>query len=152
MVQVYKLLDSIKDKLRANPNVHTVSFGDITDVDLANTTIYPLVHFNIDNAVISDRTITFNIQVMACDIVDYSKDYAQGDIFYGNDNKHEILNTQLQVINDVIMHLRRGSLYDEQMFLSSDVTATPFLERFKDMVAGWGVDIPITMKNDFGLC
>ena len=42
MTQVYDIVDKLKDRLRTNPNVFTVSYGDITEVDLNKTTIFPL--------------------------------------------------------------------------------------------------------------
>ena len=45
MTQVYDILDKIKDKLRDNPSVFSVTFGDISEVDLNqnnNVSIKPL--------------------------------------------------------------------------------------------------------------
>ena len=44
MRQVYTVLDKIKNILRANGITKTVTFGDITEVDLNKTTIFPLAH------------------------------------------------------------------------------------------------------------
>ena len=38
MTQVYDILDKIKDRLQANPNVFSVTYGDLTEVDLNKTT------------------------------------------------------------------------------------------------------------------
>ena len=43
MKEVYDLLDKIKDRLRANNITNTVTFGDIMEVDLTKTTIFPLM-------------------------------------------------------------------------------------------------------------
>ena len=42
------------------------------------------------------------------DIVDQSKDEVT-DVFVGNDNEHDILNTQLAVLNKLIELLRSGT-------------------------------------------
>ena len=47
MTQVYDIVDKLKDRLRTNPNVFTVTYGDISEVDLNKTTIFPLSHLNI---------------------------------------------------------------------------------------------------------
>jgi hypothetical protein len=47
MTQVYDILESLKDKLEANPNVFTVRFGDLDEIDLNKTEIYPLAHLDI---------------------------------------------------------------------------------------------------------
>ena len=44
MRQVYTVLDKLKEILRANGITKTVTFGDLTEVDLNKTTIFPLSH------------------------------------------------------------------------------------------------------------
>ena len=115
MTQFYDILDKIKDELRMNPNVFSVTYGDITKVDLDKTTIFPLSHLNISNATIKEHTISFTLQLLCVDIVDYNKDGSPDDEFYGNDNMQDILNTQLQVVNDIVSQLRRGSLFTNEV-------------------------------------
>jgi len=81
MTQVYDLLDKLKDELRLNKHVNSVSFGDITEVNLNKTDIFPLTHLNISNAVISSNTITFTLQVLCADILDYNKQEYSYDLF-----------------------------------------------------------------------
>ena len=49
MIAVYETLDKIKDNLRSNPSIQTVTFGDLMEVDLAKTTIFPLAHVQMGN-------------------------------------------------------------------------------------------------------
>jgi len=152
MTQFYDILDKIKDELRMNPNVFSVTYGDITKVDLDKTTIFPLSHLNISNAIIGERTVSFTLQLLCVDIVDYNKDSSPDDEFYGNDNMQDILNTQLQVVNDVIAQLRRGTLFTDRLQVLGDVTVQPFMDRFENELAGWGADIVIEMPNDISIC
>lgn len=152
MTQFYDILDKIKDELRMNPNVFSVTYGDITKVDLDKTTIFPLSHLNISNAIIGEHTISFTLQLLCVDIVDYNKDSSPDDEFYGNDNMQDILNSQLQVVNDVIAQLRRGTLFTDRLQVLGDVTVQPFMDRFENELAGWGADIVIEMPNDISIC
>ena len=152
MTQFYDILDKIKDRLRTNPNVFSVTYGDITRVDLDKTTIFPLSHLNISNAIIGEHTVSFTLQLLCVDIVDYNKDSSPDDEFYGNDNMQDILNTQLQVVNDVIAQLRRGTLFTDRLQVLGDVTIQPFMDRFENELAGWGADIVIEMPNDISIC
>ena len=152
MTQFYDILDKIKDRLRTNPNVFSVTYGDITKVDLDKTTIFPLSHLNISNAIIGEHTVSFTLQLLCVDIVDYNKDSSPDDEFYGNDNMQDILNTQLQVVNDVIAQLRRGTLFTDRLQVLGDVTVQPFIDRFENELAGWGADIVIEMPNDISIC
>lgn len=152
MTQFYDVLDKIKERLRANPNVFSVTYGDITKVDLDKTTIFPLSHLNISNATIGEHTVRFTLQLLCVDIVDYNKNVNPDDEFYGNDNMQDILNTQLQVVNDVVSQLRRGTLFTNELQLLDDVSVQPFMDRFENELAGWGADIVIEMPNDISIC
>lgn len=152
MTQFYDVLDKIKDELRMNPNVFSVTYGDITKVDLDKTTIFPLSHLNISNATIGEHTVRFTLQLLCVDIVDYNKNVSPDDEFYGNDNMQDILNTQLQVVNDVVSQLRRGTLFTDKLQILEDVSVQPFMDRFENELAGWGADIIIEMPNDISIC
>ena len=52
MKHVYDILDVLRDELRSHPAVNTVSYGDITDLDLDKTTMFPLSHLLIDNVIL----------------------------------------------------------------------------------------------------
>ena len=60
---VYQILDDMKEFLRQGDFTNTVSFGDISEVDLDKTTIFPLAHLNIDNAIITEQTIKFDLNL-----------------------------------------------------------------------------------------
>ena len=55
MRQVYTVLDKLKEILRANGITKTVTFGDLTEVDLNKTTIFPLSHIAFGNVTFRDR-------------------------------------------------------------------------------------------------
>ena len=152
MTQVYDLLDKIKDELRDNKHMNTVTFGDITQVDLNKTDIFPLTHLNISNVVIDSQFMTFTLQVLCADIVDYSKEESTPDIFYGTDNLQDILNTQLQVINLIYSKLTRGSLRVDKLQVDDTISCQPFKERFENELAGWEAEINIKMVNDISIC
>ena len=61
----------------------------------------------INNVTDNGQTLSYNISVMAMDIVDTSKDETT-DIFVGNDNRQDVLNTQLSVLNRLQQKLRKG--------------------------------------------
>ena len=44
MREFYTAVDAVKDALRANNSINTVTFGDLSDIDLDKTTIFPLSH------------------------------------------------------------------------------------------------------------
>lgn len=150
MREFYDLMDKIYTYLNGSPSVTTVTFGNIFDVDLAKQTLFPLAHVNVQNVSFSEHTMTFSIQVICMDIVDASKDdkLATDSVPYkGLDNRADVLNTQLTVINGLQSSLRRGGLNDVDYVLTSDATATLFEDRFENLLSGWALELSIEIPN-----
>lgn len=147
----YEITSTIKNALLEDPNVNSVTTGDITEVDLSKQTIFPLAHIMINNVQQLEQTLTFNISIMNMDIVDVSKDETT-DLFVGNDNLHDVLNTQLSVINKVLQKLRMGNLYRDKYQLEGSVGCEPFLDRFENNIAGWVSTFDIVIENDISIC
>ena len=101
MRQVYTVLDKIKEILRANGITKTVTFGDITEVDLNKTSIFPLSHIIFGNVTFQDRIMSASIRILCLDVVDITKEKQTEHMMFGNDNLQDILNTQLQVVNEL---------------------------------------------------
>lgn len=152
MKHVYDILDVLRDELRSHPAVNTVSYGDITDLDLDKTTMFPLSHLLIDSASYGERTITFSIKLLCADIVDYNQSESQFDEFYGNDNLHDVMNTQFQVINSLITKLMRGDLFKSNYQVTSTPSAEPFKESYGNVLAGWSTVIQIEIPNGVSIC
>lgn len=151
MKEFYDLIDKIYEELNSNDFVNTVTFGNIMDVDLSKQSIFPLSHINIQDAVFGEHTITFSIQVIAMDLVDENKEdkFDTDSIPYqGLDNKHDVLNTQLAVINRLQSKLRRGDLNDDNYVLDTDATATMFEDRFENLMTGWALTLSISIPNN----
>jgi hypothetical protein len=147
----YQLTQTLKDQLLADININTVTIGDIYDVNLNKQDIFPLAHIIVNNVLQQEQTLTFNISIIAMDIVDQSKTQTT-DIFTGNNNEQDILNTQLAVLNKAIQVLRMGTLYTDKYQLDSDVNCEPFYDRFENQLAGWTATMDILIYNDIKLC
>lgn len=147
----YRVTDIIKDTLQADPNCNTVTYGDITQVDLNKQTIFPLSHIIVNSATSGENIMTFNISILAMDIVDVSKEEVT-DIFVGNNNEQDVLNTQLTVLNKVIQKLRIGNLYQDKYQVLGDVALEPFRDRFENQIAGWTATMDVIIGNDVNVC
>ena len=132
-------------------NVNTVTTGDIFDIDLSKQSIFPLAHIIVNSVTLQEQVISFNITVMAMDIVDESKE-ATTDIFRGNNNEQDVLNTQLAVLNKLVMVLRRGDLYSDKFQLEGDPSLEPFYERFDNRLAGYAATMDVIIHNDITIC
>jgi len=147
MIAVYETLDKIKNLLRENPSTQTVTFGDLMEVDLAKTTIFPLAHVQIGNVTFRDHIIVMEVAILFLDIVDDNRETNSFDQFYDNDNLIDILNTQLSAANILQGKLRRGAAYNDLFQVRGDISAQPFLDRFENQLAGWGMDLIIELPN-----
>ena len=147
----YNVLEKIKTTLDAEPFVNTITYGNIDDVDLNKQSIFPLSHIIVNNTTVQEKTLLFNISVLAMDIVDISKTTTT-DIFVGNDNEQDVLNTQLALLTRLSSILKRGTLYSDKYQLDGDVTCEPFVDRFENKLAGWTGTFNILIQNDMTIC
>lgn len=147
----YLVMDNIKSTLLDNQDVNTVTTGDITEVDLDKQTIFPLSHIILNNVLGQENTLSFNISILAMDIVDENKD-ATTDKFTGNNNEQDILNTQLAVINNLLQKLRFGTLQRNGYEIVGDANIEPFYERFENRLAGWAATFDVMIANDIEIC
>tara|TARA_Y100001963_G_scaffold159630_1_gene264210 strand:+ start:1235 stop:1696 length:462 start_codon:yes stop_codon:yes gene_type:complete len=153
MRQVYTILDKLKTILRANGITKYVTFGDILQVDLNKTTIYPLAHIIFGDVTFEDRIMRANIQILCLDVVDQTNLKQDEDEFLGNDNVQDVLNTQLQVVNQLQQEMRRGDTFSENFQITSPIIANPIIDQYENELAGWGVIIDIEVPtNELSLC
>ena len=111
-IAYYDVMETLKDLLLADVNVNTVTRGDITQVNLNKADMFPLSHIMLNNVSENGQTMTFSLSILAMDIVDFSKEETT-DIFRGNNNEMDVLNTQLAVLNKFIQKLRKGTTHRE---------------------------------------
>jgi len=147
----YQLTETIKTQLLGDPNVNTVTTGELSDVNLNKQDIFPMCHIIINNVTDEEQVLRFNITILAMDMVDQSKEETI-DIFTGNNNHQDILNTQLSVLNKLIQVLRMGQLFTDKYQLDGNPTCEPFYDRFENELAGWGATMDVMIYNDIYIC
>ena len=147
----YQLTSTIEEQLLLDVNNNTVSIGDISDVNLNKQDIFPLAHIIVNSVSVEEQVLRFSITVLACDIVDQTKDLTTNR-FTGNTNEQDILNTQLAVLNRLIQRLRMGTLHQDLYQLDGNASLIPFNDRFENQLAGWAADMDILIYNDIYIC
>ena len=151
MVGFYTIIDKLKTELNSSPFVNSVTEGSIFNVDLAKQTIFPLSHIMVNSASFEENVMRFNVSIIAMDIVDISKDETT-DVFTGNDNEQDVLNTQLAVLQRVYEVMRRGTLYTELFQVDGSPNCEPFTERFENLLAGWTMTFDVLVPNEMSIC
>ncbi len=151
MTGFYNITNKIKETLEAEPFVNNVSYGSFDNIDLNKQTIFPLSHVMVNQCTINTKILTFNISVMCMDIVDINKEETT-DLFLGNDNEQDVLNTQLGILDRLMALLQRGDLYSDKYQVDTDVTCEPFVDRFENKLAGWVATFDVQIQNDMTIC
>jgi hypothetical protein len=113
--------------------------------------MYPLSHIIVNNVSNDDNVLRFSLSVLAMDVVDVSKEEVV-DIFVGNNNEQDILNTQLVVLNKLVQVLRGGTLYQDLYQLDGSPNFEPFYDRFENEVAGWALTLDVLIPNEIDIC
>jgi len=147
----YSITEKIKAHFEADPITNTITEGSIFDVDLNKQTIFPLVHLMVNTATFETNVVRFNVSLIAMDIVDISKKEVT-DLFRGNNNEQDVLNTQLEVLNRAYALLLHGDLWDDKFVVDGNPNCEPFTERFENLLAGWTMTLDILIPNEVTVC
>jgi hypothetical protein len=105
----------------------------------------------VNNCTLSGNTTTWNISLIAMDVVDISKNTST-NIFLGNDNEIDVLNTQHAVLNRAYEIMKHGSLAYDLFMVEGTASLEPFTERFENYMAGWTMTIDIVTPNEMTIC
>ncbi len=146
----YSIVSKIRDYIKSLGLVNTVTNGDIYDVDLDKQTIFPLTHIITNNAQLTQSQIILNLSILFMDIVDESKEQRL-NVFDGNDNELDVLNTQLAIANRFTNEVLRGDYFDNYDIIGTP-TAEPFVDRFENKIAGWTLTFDVAVPNDMTVC
>jgi len=147
----YQLTETIKDNLLSDINCRTVTQGNLEEINLEKQDIFPLAHLMINQVSQEDGVLRFSISILNMDIVDFNKQETT-DLFRGNNNLQDILNTQLSVSNKLIQVLRGGTLHQDKYQLDGNPTLEPFYDRFENELAGWTATFDVLIYNDIRHC
>lgn len=146
-VTLKMLYEVFEEAFTLEPQLNTITFGDIFEVDLAKNSIYPIMHVSTDTASYDTGSLTYSFQIIVMDLV--NKD---------ENNEHDVLSDMLEVIGDIISHIRNSALVSEvddfrnTIRLQDSISCEPFTERFDNEVTGWTANISIEVEFNASAC
>lgn len=155
---LYNVLEIMKNELLSNEFCNNVTVGELTEIDLAKMTIFPLSHITINSVTHNINSLTFELTLFNLDIVNISKDLpetiGQPTGTYGNDNLIYILTNQLFVVNRLISKLRQTNILssDTEYELDNTPQSQVINKEMENMLAGYQTIINITLPNDIDKC
>ena len=150
MVAYYELSKNIYDHLSNDEDINTVVIGNLDNIDTRKQTTFPLAHILIGTATPKGGTIEFNVTVSAMDIIDIKKE-DQDFSWKGHDNKQNILNTMLAVLENLSKKLSQETLVAGWELLA-DPTAEPFEDQFENLLTGWSMTFNVSIPNTIQNC
>lgn len=157
MQTYYSFTSFFNNVATSHPNVETFTLGDLYNVDMAKQTLFPLAHLIVNNTTIASGVMTYNVTFMVMDrVVDVVPDSSGPFNNLTSDYKDvtniiDVHNTSLLTINDIVSYIYRnpGAL---DYNVIGDSIATPFEERFDNLLAGWAIDLNISVGNPQDMC
>jgi hypothetical protein len=151
MIGYYTITDTIKDALKEDVNVNTVTKGKLSELDISKQTMFPLSHLYIPNVAHEGATLRFSVEIMLVDIEDIDSNPTT-DIYRGNSNRDDIHNTQLAVGVRLIERFRRGDLFTSDYRIDGDANYEDITEEFENGLTGWRLTFDVIYAHDAVAC
>jgi hypothetical protein len=146
----YEMTEAIKNSLKEDKIINTVTIGDLYDVDLDKQTLFPLSHIIVNNSSIRENNIAHNISILFMDVVDLSKELIE-DKFLSNDNLQDVLNTQFTLAQRLVNKMYSGDLFGRYVEIEN-AGIEYFAERFTNHLAGVTLTVDILVPNTMTIC
>ena len=153
MIAYLEMTEAIRNHLLSDEDINTVVIGDLSQVDVAKQTMFPLAHLFVGSTSFINGMVRFSVTVSTMDIVDINKNNTDktSESWKGHDNRQYIQNTMLGVLENLDKEIDRGDMADFGYEMIGDATAEPFEDRFENLLVGWSMtftlDVPNTVQN-----
>ena len=146
MREFYKVVDYLKTTLSNDVNVHTITHGLKSMMDIDKKNIFPLVHLQVTSSTVSNSMATFIFEVVAVDLRNISKQQVT-DKFLGNDNELDNLNTCHAVLNRLVSILQNQNNSDAIQLVNIP-TLQPIIFEESNLLDGWRCDLELIIPNN----
>ena len=117
MIGYYQVTERLRD-LFDKQGFKSITLDEERDIDLKRQSIYPLAHIvPTGSSYTSTSTNTFGFILTVLDLTDFNKTDPRDEnlMFYGIDNRQDILHSLYEKLNNVIVDFVRGKSYSEGM-------------------------------------
>lgn len=120
--------------------INSFSYGDIDEADLDKITEYPLLHVNLNNVSVEERTLNYDIGIMLVDLVSDSD---------RQENIKNATSNTLQILQDLQTEWLKGKkiVAENTKLTGSSLTCTP-IEGLNNRLVGFSTSINIEGINE----
>ena len=132
-------MSKLEEELLKSPFVKTVTFGDISQVDLRKQTIFPLSHIIMNNVVQSGQVITYNMTILLNGYNRYKQSFSSRRVYWKYRRNGYFKYSAPGVGNRLVEQMRSGTLFNDMYQVSTDVTFEPFFDSFENELVGWSL-------------
>lgn len=146
MREFYKVVDYLKTTLSNDVNVHTITHGLKSMMDIDKKNIFPLVHLQVTSSTVSNSMATFIFEVVAVDLRNISKQQVSNK-FLGNDNELDNLNTCHAILNRLVSILQNQNNNDAIQLVNIP-TLQPIIFEESNLLDGWRCDLELIIPNN----
>lgn len=150
----YHVTDKLREYWQSRGDINTISFGDLYDIDLNKQDIYPLVHVQVNQSTVGEKTIVYDLSIYFANIVDISKQDVRTRLepSYGNTDIQDVMHNMETIAMETVSYFRRGEGFSNLFQINSDVTLDPFKDAYANGIAGWVLDVDIEVYNSVPIC
>tara|TARA_R110000803_G_scaffold2800_2_gene9683 strand:+ start:1125 stop:1553 length:429 start_codon:yes stop_codon:yes gene_type:complete len=138
LLTLNQILSLIEAEATAHLQVKQYGSGDIWEINPKELD-YLVLWAIEEGVVLNERTLTYNIRLIAMDRV-----------FVGEGNEQEVMSDTIQVLLDFVAYFRQ--LHTTKLSLQTSVNLEPFTERFDDTVSGHSCVLSITQPYNYNKC
>lgn len=148
VAQTYKdVVNQFRSLCDLHPAVESFRVGPVSMIEIptqegpTNSYKYPAVHLVPQPAVLDGRSTQFDFDVV---VFDLAKDQL--------DLEETIHNSTMEILRDLLASYSLTTWQSIDYNIVLPVTATPFVEGYKNSVAGWTAVVQIIAKSPFDNC
>jgi hypothetical protein len=142
----FKLINGIKDILRTDARVITITEGYTTDFDAYRQNIPVMAHIIIESGTVEDNFNVYNVQLWIVDIVVENNNLTE-EKFLGNDNLQEVYELTDNIARRFYMYLKRNSV-GEDIYIDGSPTFDKVEEtQTENRLAGWLLNFSVGVPN-----
>ena len=146
---MYELIDDITASLKAS-GFNNVTFGDIDEIDLDKTTIYPLAHFMLSTSALPASTNKVGFEFIFVDIVKETKSITIAE----TNNPLKIVSNEVDIANDLnvkashfFTSMTKPSDSYYRKLTTEELAMNFFFERLQNRLAGYETRLDFNIQK-----
>jgi hypothetical protein len=142
----FKLINGIKDILRTDARVITITEGEIDDLDAYRQNIPVMAHIVVSSGTVEDNFNVYNVVVSVLDIVVENNNLTE-EKFLGNDNRQEVYELTDNILRRFYMFIKRNSIGDD-IYISDTPSFDKVLDtETQNRLAGWDLTFAVGVPD-----